>query len=93
MTLMLEKLKAGLLVFTQIELDTSPKIQIFLEHISPSPHGYCSNSENIYSQPLTHFSSLDFDYNDEFSSVIKGTLQVNYAHTDYLSSYNPMHHH
>ena len=74
-------LKKVINVFTQTEFDTSSGTDV-----SPK-HGYSRDPENLLNQFATQFSSLKFLVDDQFSSLKKDTLLVNYAHIDYLSSY------
>ena len=68
-------------VFTQTDFDTSCETEVSLNH------GEFSHPGTFLNQPTTHYSSIFFDAHDEFSHLQKDTLHVNYAHSDYLSSY------
>ena len=57
-------------------------IEISPERTLSTRQGYFSNPENIIlSQPETQNTSMQFDADDEFSSVKKDTMHVNSANT------------
>ena len=72
--------KKWLNFFTETEIDTSSETEI-----SPKLR-YFSNPKIFLNQPATQFSTLKTDA-DEISCVQKDTFEVNYARSDYLSTY------
>ena len=74
-------------VFSQTELDISFDSEISAKLTFPAPHRYISNPANFAQKPATQCFSLRFDVDDEFSAKCD-TFQVNYAFSDYHSSYS-----
>ena len=69
-------------VFTQTKRDISS----FTE-VSPK-NGCFSSPEKVLNPPATHYSSLKFDADDEHFSVKNDALHIDFANSDYLSSYS-----
>ena len=82
----LEMKKEIIKVFTQTEFYPSPNTEVPLQQKLSTIHRIFSYPETFLNQPTTHYSSLMFEADDEFSSVNIDSLHVDYAHTDYLSS-------
>ena len=74
-------------VFSQTEFDNPSENEVSPERIFLAPRGNFINPGNVSHEPATSYSSLNFAAVDEFSSK-NDTLQVNYASSDYLSSYS-----
>ena len=79
--------KEVIIVFTQSEFHVTSGTENFPNHNYLSPPGYFDYAEILAHEPSRHYSSLKFDNDDEFSAENE-TLQVNYASSDYFSSYS-----
>ena len=73
-------------VFNQTEFDNSSETETSLNHTFIAAHAYFSNTENFAHKPAIHYSSMNFDIDDEFSAK-NVTLLVNYASSVYLCFY------
>ena len=83
-----QKFKNGVMkIFTQTECDISSETEFSTNHTSLAFDVYFSNPEDFVYKSATHCSSLNLLDDDAFPAKNE-RLQVNYASSEYLSSYS-----
>ena len=79
--------KKVIIVFTQIDFNNSSENGVFSNRNFLTYHAYFSNPEKFEHKTATFYSLLELDVDDEFSAQNE-TLQINYASSDYPTSWS-----